>query len=154
MVFSGVLYVFQSAQRHVWVDEVRVAPHKPAPLEIARHRNRTIAQLLYRVVLLIGIALQDTSKSIVGLLYFTNNDGFEFAARVLKVEVRLFTLVMSSLYGPDDLLCEDNSPRQSVSRLGARLPDERHRDLPCPRQQWGQNRPGSMPPQVLSRTSS
>jgi hypothetical protein len=95
VVFSGVLDIFQSAQRHVWVDEVRVASHKLAPLKIARHGNRTTAQFLNRVVLLVGIALQDTSKSIVGFLNFADDNRLEFAARVLKVEVSLYVLAES-----------------------------------------------------------
>ena len=98
MVLAGVLDVFQSAQWHIWVDEVRVASHKPAPFEIARHGNRAIAQPLYRVVLLIGIALQDGSKSVVGFLDFANDDRLEFAAGVFKVEVSLYTLVESPLH--------------------------------------------------------
>lgn len=98
VVLAGVLDVFQSAQWHIWVDEVRVASHKPAPFEIARHGNRAIAQPLYRVVLLIGIALQDGSKSVVGFLDFANDDRLEFAAGVFKVEVSLYTLVESPLH--------------------------------------------------------
>lgn len=98
VVLARVLDIFQSAQRHVWVDEVRVASHKPAPFEIARHGNRAIAQPLYRVVLLIGIALQDGSKSVVGFLDFANDDRLEFAAGVFKVEVSLYTLVESPLH--------------------------------------------------------
>ena len=89
VVLAGVLDVFQSAQRHIWVNEVRVASYKPAPFEIARHGNRAIAQPLNSAVLLIGIALQDSSKSIVGFLDFANDDRLKFAARVFKVEVGL-----------------------------------------------------------------
>jgi hypothetical protein len=81
---------------------VRVASHKPAPLEISRHRNRTIAQPLDRAILLISIALQDAGKSIVGFLDFANNDRLKFAARVLKIEVGLYVLAGSSLYARSD----------------------------------------------------
>ena len=71
-----------------------VASYKSAPLEIARHSDWATAKSLDRVVLLIGIALQNAGKGVVGLLDFTDDDRLQFATRVLEVEVGLGMLAV------------------------------------------------------------
>ena len=80
MVFAGILDILQSAQWHVGVDKVRVASNEFAPFEVARHGNWAVTQFLYRVVLLVGIALEDAGERIVGFLDFANDNRLELAA--------------------------------------------------------------------------
>jgi hypothetical protein len=74
VMLAGVLNVFQLAQRHIWVDKVRVAFNELGPLEIPGHCNRTAAKPFYGRICLICVALQDAGERIVCLLYFTNNN--------------------------------------------------------------------------------
>jgi hypothetical protein len=92
MVFSGVFDVFQSTQRHFRIHEVRIAFYESAPLKIARHCDRTIAQLFDGAVNFIRIALEDACQGIVSFLHLANYNGFELAAGVLEIEVGLNVL--------------------------------------------------------------
>ena len=85
--------ILNAAQRHVGCDEVRVAADESGPLLILGHGNGTAAQTLDSLVGIVAFTLEDTSKSVVSLLNFANNDRLELAAGGFEVEVSLVTSV-------------------------------------------------------------
>lgn len=89
MVFPWVFNVFQSAQRHVRVDEVWIALDKSDPLVVPGHGNRTGTKLLDSRVYFVRIAFQDASERIIGFLDFANDNRLQFAPRVLEIEIGL-----------------------------------------------------------------
>ena len=89
VVLARVFDIFESSQWYVRVHEVRIAPHEPAPLIVPRHGDGTVAQFLDGVVLFVGIALEDAGESIVCFLDFTDDNRFELAPGIFKVEVGL-----------------------------------------------------------------
>ena len=91
-MLSRVFDFFQSAQRQVRVDKVSIASNKAIPLLISRHSDRAAAKLLDCGIHLVRVALEDAGESIVGFLYFANNDRLKLAPGVFEVEVGLYRL--------------------------------------------------------------
>lgn len=93
VVLSRILDLFQPAQRHVRVDEVRVTADEPTPFLVSGHGNWASAELLDCGVHLVCVTLENAGKGIVGFLDLAYDDGLELTPRILKVEVGLLRLV-------------------------------------------------------------
>lgn len=74
VMLAGVLDVFQLAQRHIWIDEVRVALDKLGPLKISRHADWAAAESFHGRVHLVCVALQNAGESIVRFLNFADHN--------------------------------------------------------------------------------
>jgi hypothetical protein len=81
--------VFDATQGHVRRNEMRVAVDESRPLLILGHGDGAAAEALDSLVGIVAFTLENTCKSVVGLLDLTNNDRLQLATRGLKVEVGL-----------------------------------------------------------------
>jgi len=154
MVLARVLDLFEPSQRHVWIDEVGIAPHESTPLMVPGHRNRASAQFLDGVISFVGVTLQDACKSVVSFLNLTDYDRFKFATGILEVEVGLIVLDGAWLIRFINLPCASSSPRRFASQLGARRPNERRMGRPFRRLPKGPSLLQPRPPREQSRISS
>lgn len=66
--------------------------HEMNPLLVFGHGNGTFAKLVYYGICVVCFALENASISIIRLLDFSNDDGFELATRAFEIQVSLFEL--------------------------------------------------------------
>lgn len=89
MIFARVGDILHVSERNSWIDYVVGLGDERIPLMILGHRNRPHTELFDGVVSLVGFPFENAGIRIVGFLDLANNNGLEFAPRVLQIEVCL-----------------------------------------------------------------
>lgn len=89
MILAWIMDLLRGTQRNRGVYECLVVGYKVYPLLVLGHGDGPVAKLLDDAIGVVGLALEDASVGVVGLLDLAHDNRLKLAARALKVEVRL-----------------------------------------------------------------
>lgn len=75
MGFARILDIRDLAHGQIGVDKVRIGHDESSPLKVLWHSDWTGAQTLDEFIVMVCLALENTSKGIVSLLNLADDDG-------------------------------------------------------------------------------
>lgn len=84
------MYELGRSHGHVRIHKLFVFSNEGVPFGILGHGNWTNSKLFDSTISNIRLSLENASISVVGLLYFANDDGLKLPSRTLEVQVGLW----------------------------------------------------------------
>lgn len=75
MGFARILDIRDLAYGQVGIHKVRIGHDESSPFKVLWHSDRTGAQTLDDFIVMVCLALEDTSKGVVSLLDLADDDG-------------------------------------------------------------------------------
>lgn len=90
MVTAGIVNELSRSHGHVRIHELIIFSNEGVPFGILGHGNWANSKLFNSTVSNIRLSLENTSISVVRLLYLANDNGLKLPSRILKVQVRLW----------------------------------------------------------------